>query len=150
MYRLIYPLRHSHDKLFQALYHFSVLQVTESWTGPGNETIVEPLSGKIIFMGKFEMQNIINAKVFRCPVELLLTSITMATCQYSQNWWGQILFALISSSLRLLQNCLQMPIKWTLEACTSRRTINQLETLHEYNFKEYEQVAQFRLSDCNI
>ena len=28
-----------------------------------------------------------------------------------------------------------MPMKWTLEACTSRRSINQLETLHEYNFE---------------
>ena len=30
-------LRHSRDKLFQALYSFSVLQATESWAGPGNE-----------------------------------------------------------------------------------------------------------------
>ena len=35
----LYPLHHSHDKLFQALYRFSVLQVTESWAGPGNEAI---------------------------------------------------------------------------------------------------------------
>ena len=131
----LYPLRHSHeDKSFQA------------W--PGNETIVEPLSGKIFLMGKFQTQIFITAKVFQSPVELLLTSITMATCQYSQNWWGQILFALTSFSLRLLQNCLQIQIKWTLEACTSRRSVNQLETLHEYNFEKYEQVAQF--SDCNI
>ena len=33
----LYPLRHSSDKIFQALYRFSVLQVTESWVGPGNE-----------------------------------------------------------------------------------------------------------------
>ena len=33
----LYPLCHSRDKLFQALYRFSVLQVTESWMGPGNE-----------------------------------------------------------------------------------------------------------------
>ena len=72
----------------------------------------------------------------------------MATCQYSQNWWGQIFIALTSFSLRLLQNRSQMPIKWTLEACTSRRSINQLETLHEYNFEKYEQIAQFRFSDC--
>ena len=32
-----YPLRRSHDKIFQALYHFSVLQATKSWAGPGNE-----------------------------------------------------------------------------------------------------------------
>ena len=87
----LYPLRHSHDKLFQALYHFSVLQVTESLAGPVNESIVEPLSGKTFLMGKFPMQIIITAKVFRSPVELLLTSNTMATCQYSQNWCGQIL-----------------------------------------------------------
>ena len=31
------PLHHSHDKLSQALSRFSVLQVTESWAGPGNE-----------------------------------------------------------------------------------------------------------------
>ena len=31
------PLRHSRDKLFQALSRFSVLEVTESWAGPGNE-----------------------------------------------------------------------------------------------------------------
>ena len=33
----LYPLRHSRDKIFQALYRFSVLQATESWAGPGNE-----------------------------------------------------------------------------------------------------------------
>ena len=33
----LYPLHHSHDKSFQALYCFSVLQVTESWAGLGNE-----------------------------------------------------------------------------------------------------------------
>ena len=31
------PLRHSCDKLSQAPSCFSVLQVTESWAGPGNE-----------------------------------------------------------------------------------------------------------------
>ena len=31
------PLRHSRDKLSQALSHFSILQVMESWAGPGNE-----------------------------------------------------------------------------------------------------------------
>ena len=31
------PLRHSSDKFFQALSRFSVLEVTESWAGPGNE-----------------------------------------------------------------------------------------------------------------
>ena len=31
------PLRHSRDKLFQALSRFSVLEATESWVGPGNE-----------------------------------------------------------------------------------------------------------------
>ena len=31
------PLRHSRDKLFQALSRFSVLKATESWAGPGNE-----------------------------------------------------------------------------------------------------------------
>ena len=31
------PLRHSRDKLFQALFRFSVLEATESWVGPGNE-----------------------------------------------------------------------------------------------------------------
>ena len=31
------PLCHSRDKLSQALYCFSVLQVTESWAGPRNE-----------------------------------------------------------------------------------------------------------------
>ena len=31
------PLRHSRDKLSQALSRFSVLQATESWAGPGNE-----------------------------------------------------------------------------------------------------------------
>ena len=30
-------LRHSCDKLSQALSRFSVLQVTDSWVGPGNE-----------------------------------------------------------------------------------------------------------------
>ena len=33
----LYPLRHSRDKIFQALYRFSVLQATKSWAGPGNE-----------------------------------------------------------------------------------------------------------------
>ena len=33
----LYPLCHSSDKLFQALSHFSILQVTESWAAPGNE-----------------------------------------------------------------------------------------------------------------
>ena len=33
----LYPLHHSRDKISQALYRFSVLQVTESWAGPGNE-----------------------------------------------------------------------------------------------------------------
>ena len=31
------PLRHSRDKLFQALSRFSVLEAMESWAGPGNE-----------------------------------------------------------------------------------------------------------------
>ena len=33
----LYPLRHSRDKIFQALYRFSVLQAAKSWAGPGNE-----------------------------------------------------------------------------------------------------------------
>ena len=33
----LYPLCHSHEKLFQALSHFSVLQMRESWARPGNE-----------------------------------------------------------------------------------------------------------------
>ena len=33
----LYPLRHSRDKIYQALYRFSILQVTKSWAGPGNE-----------------------------------------------------------------------------------------------------------------
>ena len=33
----LYPLRHSCDKIFQALHRFSVLQATKSWAGPGNE-----------------------------------------------------------------------------------------------------------------
>ena len=37
------PLRHSRDKLFQALYHCSTLQATESWAGPGNEATKEML-----------------------------------------------------------------------------------------------------------
>ena len=56
----------------------------------------------------------------------------MATCQYPQNWWGQILIALTVFSLWLLQNRLQMPTKWTPKAC--------METLHEYNFKKYEDL----------
>ena len=36
----LYPLRHSRDKIFQALYRFSVLQATKSWAGPGNEAKV--------------------------------------------------------------------------------------------------------------
>ena len=36
------PLRHSRNKLFQALYRFSVLQATESWAGPGNEASAYP------------------------------------------------------------------------------------------------------------
>ena len=39
----LYPLRHSCDKLSQALYCFFVLQVTESWAGPGNEATHSPL-----------------------------------------------------------------------------------------------------------
>ena len=31
------PLRHSCDKLFQALSRFSVLEATENWVGPGNK-----------------------------------------------------------------------------------------------------------------
>jgi len=33
----LYPLRHSCDELSQAFYRFFVLQVMESWAGPGNE-----------------------------------------------------------------------------------------------------------------
>ena len=33
----LYSVRHSRDKIFQALYRFSVLQATESWAGSGNE-----------------------------------------------------------------------------------------------------------------
>ena len=33
----LYPLRHSRDKIYQALSCFSVLQAMESWVGPGNE-----------------------------------------------------------------------------------------------------------------
>ena len=38
------PLCHSRDKLFQALSHFSILEVTESWVGPGNEANRVPQS----------------------------------------------------------------------------------------------------------
>ena len=37
------PLRHSHNKTSQALYHCSVLQATESWVGPGNKATKEML-----------------------------------------------------------------------------------------------------------
>ena len=33
----LYPLHYSFEKLFQALYRFSILQATESWAGPGNK-----------------------------------------------------------------------------------------------------------------
>ena len=33
----LYPLRYSCEKLLQSLYHFFILQVTESWAGPGNK-----------------------------------------------------------------------------------------------------------------
>ena len=33
----LYPLCHSCDKLSQAVYSFSLLQVTESWVEPGNK-----------------------------------------------------------------------------------------------------------------
>ena len=45
----LYPLRHSRDKIYQALYHFSILQATESWVGPGNEASVVQCS-ELIFM----------------------------------------------------------------------------------------------------
>ena len=35
---LLSTLYVTRDKIFQALYSFSVLQATESWAGPGNET----------------------------------------------------------------------------------------------------------------
>ena len=35
----LHPLGYSRDKLFQALSHFFILEVTESWAGPGNEGI---------------------------------------------------------------------------------------------------------------
>ena len=41
---LPFSLRHSHDKLFQALSRFSVLEATESWAGLGNEAIVNVLT----------------------------------------------------------------------------------------------------------
>ena len=44
------PLRHSRDKLFQALSRFSVLEATESWAGPGNEARLSTTS-------KFAAQN---------------------------------------------------------------------------------------------
>ena len=37
----LYPLRFSRDELFQALCRFSILQVTESWTGPENKARCE-------------------------------------------------------------------------------------------------------------
>ena len=37
LYLSLYTLHHSRDKIYQALYHFSALQATESWVGPGNE-----------------------------------------------------------------------------------------------------------------
>ena len=35
-----YPWRHSREKMYQALSCFSILQVTESWAGPGNEAMI--------------------------------------------------------------------------------------------------------------
>ena len=32
----------SHEKRYQALHGFSVLQATESWAGPGNEASLKP------------------------------------------------------------------------------------------------------------
>ena len=45
----LYPLHHSRDKSFQALYCFSVLQVTESWARPGNEA-------NLPYLNTFSMQ----------------------------------------------------------------------------------------------
>ena len=39
----------------------------ESWAGPGNETIVEPLSGKIFFNGKISNANYYYCKGFPNP-----------------------------------------------------------------------------------
>ena len=36
------------NKLFQAIYCFSVLQVTESWAGPWNKVLQTPLSESIL------------------------------------------------------------------------------------------------------
>ena len=36
----LYPLSYSHDKLFQALPRFSVLQATENWAGPGRKASI--------------------------------------------------------------------------------------------------------------
>ena len=46
------PLRHSRDKLFQALSRFSVLEATESWAGPGNEAMLGKSRIQIVKMIK--------------------------------------------------------------------------------------------------
>ena len=42
---ILYVIR---DKLFQAIYCFSVLQVMESWAGPWNKVLQTPLSESIL------------------------------------------------------------------------------------------------------
>ena len=89
--------------------------------------IREPLSGKIFLMWKFQTQNYIYRKSFLIYSRVISNKHYHE--KYPQNWWGQTSTVF---SLRLLQNHLQMPTKWTPKAC--------METLHECNFKKYEDL----------
>ena len=54
----LYPLRHSRDQSFQALYCFFVLQVTESWAEPGNEANFPYL---ITFSMQYRVENFVTS-----------------------------------------------------------------------------------------
>ena len=51
------------DKLFQALSHFSVLQVAESWAGPGNKASISPFHPNLTFTHLCHKQVVKNAKI---------------------------------------------------------------------------------------
>ena len=74
------PLRHSRDELFQALYRFSVLQVTESWAGPGNEAILYPLSITIGKHNYYEHEYFVTATLFVCVCMFMRVCVCACTC----------------------------------------------------------------------
>ena len=93
--------------------------------------IVEPLSGKIFLMRKFQTQNYIYCKSF--PIY----SRVISNKHYHGNM--PIPTKLVGSNFNCF-NCIFIAATTESFADANKMNTKSLETLHEYNFKKYEDL----------